>query len=400
MQKEVLNNGLTVLYQHKPGNSVVIEVMVASGSNNEAKNEKGISHFIEHMLFEGTEKRPTNLLISNEIEKIGGEFNAYTTNERTCYYIKVLKKHFLTAVDVLSDIILNPSFKDKDLKREKGIVLKEIDLVNDEPRFYQWDLLQKNMFVNHPAKNPVYGDKKVIKNLSREQVLEYFNRHYVAKNMVLSIVGDIKEWKKEIRKKFAKLPSGKTLPIKVIEPESRTNKSCKIKKKIVNTYLILGFKTVPRTHPHSYVLEVINSILGRGQSGRMFTEIRAKKGLAYDVGTQNINEITFGYFAAYATIEKSKIDQVKRLIFQEIEKLKDLQEQDLKEAKDYLEGSYLLDLEDGQKVADQILFWEQAKQANEIRTYLQRIKLVTINDIKTVINKYFQHHVFVLVEGK
>ncbi|MBT4110446.1 insulinase family protein [Candidatus Woesearchaeota archaeon] len=400
MKKVVLDNGLTVYFQQNKSNAVVIEVMVKVGSNNETETERGISHFIEHMVFEGTKKRPNNWLISNEIEKIGGEFNAYTTNERTCFYVKVLKKHFTKGVDVLSDILQNSLFDPKDLDKEKNIVIKEIDLVHDEPRYYQWDLLQRTIFKKHPSKNPVYGSKNVIKNLNREKVMDYFNRYYVPNNMIISVVGDVKGWKKELEDKFV-FEKGKDVTLKKVnEPVAKSNTLKKEKRKIASTYAAMGFKTIPRSHPDSYILDVINGILGRGQSGRMFTEIRGKKGLAYDVGTQNLNDSTYGYFAVYATIDKKNLPLVKKMIFAEIEKLKKINTIDLKEAKDYIEGDYLLDIEDPQKVADQIVYWEQVKSVDLMNSYIKKIKEVTIADVRRVINKYFNYHTLVVLEGK
>jgi len=202
VKKIVLANGLTVIYKKKRGNSVVVEVMIKVGSNHEQKNERGISHFLEHILFEGTTTRPTNKDVSNEIEKIGGDFNAYTSNEKTCFYIKVLKKHFKIAVDVLADILQNPLFKETDIKKEKNVVIKEIDMVNDEPKYHQWILLQKLLFDKHPCRFPTYGDKKVIKNLTRQKLIKFFKKYYVPNNMVISIVGDVSNWKKEIKKKM------------------------------------------------------------------------------------------------------------------------------------------------------------------------------------------------------
>ncbi|HLD72787.1 MAG TPA: pitrilysin family protein [Candidatus Nanoarchaeia archaeon] len=400
MQKVVLDNGLTLLFQEKKGNAVVVEVLVKVGSNQETDKEKGLSHFIEHMLFEGTKNYPTNWLLSNEIEKIGGEFNAYTTNERTCFYVKVLKKHYPKAVEILAEIIKNPLFKKEELEKEKNIVIKEIDLVNDEPRYYQWDLLLRTMYTHHPSKYPVYGKKEVIRNLTQEKVLNYFHRYYSPNNMIISVVGDLKDWKKEMLKHFLlnknRLPSVKTIK----EPNQTKNITKTEKKKILSTYTVLGFKTVPKDHPDSYVLDVINGVLGRGQSGRMFTEIRAKKGLAYDVGTQNLNDHTFGYFAVYATVDKKKLQIVKSTVLSELKKLRKLNPKDLQEAKDYIEGDYLLEVEDPQKVADQLVFWEQINHAQKMYEYVQQIKKVTLSDVKRVVDKYFKHYTWVIVEGK
>ena len=400
MKKVVLDNGLTILFEQKKGNAVVIEIMVKVGSNYEKVDERGISHFIEHMLFEGTKKRPTNLLISNEIEKIGGEFNAYTTNERTCFYVKVLKKHFTTAIDVLADILQNSLFKKEDVIKERNIVVKEIDLVNDEPRYYQWDLLQRTIFEKHPTKYPVYGSKKVIKGLTREKVLDYFNRYYIPNNMIISVVGDVNNWQKEIKNRFVSKRKTKLSSKKISEPTQRKNKEKKEKRKIASTYSVMGFKTVPRSHKDSYTLDIINGVLGRGQSGKMFTEIRAKKGLAYDVGTQHLADIDFGYFAIYATIDKKNLQLVKKTVLSELNKLKTLSAKDLNEAKTFIEGDYLLEMEDPQKIADQIVFWEQAGSANLIKSYVTNVNKVTLSDVKRVMEKYFKYHTFVIVEGK
>ncbi|MBU0459970.1 MAG: insulinase family protein [Nanoarchaeota archaeon] len=400
MQKATLSNGLKIIYEKKERQSVVVEVMIKVGSNDENVHERGLSHFLEHMLFEGTKSKPTNRAITNEIEKIGGDFNAYTTNERTCFYIKVLKKHYSKAVNILADILKNSLFKESDVAKEKNIVLREIDLVNDEPSYYQWILLQKNLFKNHPCRNPTYGDKKVIDNLTREKVVNYFNHYYIPNNMVISVVGNIPQWKKEIEKQFIleKKPNIKRQSVK--EPTASKNVIKKEKKKISSTYTILGFKTVPRTSPDIYPLEVINSFLGRGQSGRIFTELRSKRGLAYDVGSQNISEATFGYFAVYATIKKKNIKLVKKLILNELEKLQQLTEKDLLEAKNYIEGNYLLELEDTQKLADQLLAWEMVKDAQLMHNYTKKIKQVSLNDVKRVAKKYFQKHTMIVLEGK
>ena len=163
---------------------------------------------------------------------------------------------------------------------------------------------------------------------------------------------------------------------------------------------MVGFKTVSRAHSDSYVLDVINGILGRGQSGKMFTEIRSKRGLAYDVGTQVLSDNNFGYFAAYAIIDKKNVELVKNLMLEEIQILRNVSEEEVQEAKDFIEGDYLLEIEDAQKVADQLLFWEQVKSAEEMDEYLHKVKKVMVNDVKRVVEKYFKHYVQVVLEGK
>src|SRR3989344_3769733 len=400
MKKVVLANGLTVLYYPKKSNSVVVEVMINVGSCHEKPDERGISHFLEHILFEGTSKRADNKEISNEIERIGGDFNAYTSTAKTCFYAKVLRKHFSIAVDVLADILQNPLLRETDIKKEKNVVLKEIAMIYDEPRYHQWILLQQNLFEKHPCRFPTYGDERVIKALNRKKVEQFFKKYYVPNNMVVSIVGDVPNWRKEIEKQFV-FEKGKVSKMSFpAEPSLRKNKKIILKKKIFNTHLVLGFKTVSRANPDSYVLDVINGILGRGQSGKMFTEIRSKRGLGYDVGTQVLSDSNFGYFATYAIIDKKNIELVKELMLAEISNLKEVSAEEVKEAQDFIEGDYLLEIEDGQKVADQLLFWEQVKDAAQMGEYLRKIKKVTVSDVKRVIEKYFGHYTQVVLEGK
>ena len=186
----------------------------------------------------------------------------------------------------------------------------------------------------------------------------------------------------------------------VMELPLKGNKEVREKKDVTNTYVVLGFKTVPKNHPDSYALEIIDGILGRGQSGKMFTEIRGKKGLAYDVGTQHVNDVSFGYFAIYATIDRKNITLIKKMMLQELDKLQQVTPKELEEAKTFTEGDFYLDVEDNQRLADQLLFWEQSGHAQELHRYIPKIKKVTIKDVKRVAKKYFQKHVFVVIEGR
>lgn len=400
MQKIKLKNGLTIIYEEKESNSVAVEVLVKTGSNQEKEKERGISHFIEHLVFEGTKKRPSSQLIANEIERLGGDLNAYTSKERTCFFVKVLKKHFEIALDVLADIVQNPLFREEDITKEKKVVEKEIDLVNDEPRFYQWVLFEKNLYGKHPVRFPTYGNKNIIKRLDRKKIIEYYQKYYHPKNIVITIAGKVGPWREKVEEKFAFRAGKETSEIKAQEPLLKKNKIKKEKRKVANSYLVLGFKTLPRSHPDSYVLDVINGILGRGQSGWMFQEIRSKKGLAYEVGTQAVSEKDYGYFAVYLSTDKEKIGLVKKIILGQLQRLKKLREKELQEAKNYIEGDYLLEIEDNQKLADHLCFWEQVGKAEMMEEYVEKIKTVKIDDIKRVVDKYFKNYCLCVVEGK
>lgn len=400
MQKFKLRNGITLLFEKNNSKSVAVEVMFKVGSNYESKNLAGISHFLEHMLFEGTKKRKTSREISNEIEKYGGEFNAYTTGDRTGFYIKIINKRFETALDILSDMVSNPLFDERIIKKEKQVVLKEINMITDDPRLHQWILFQKTLFEKHPAKNPTYGTVEAVNNFDRKQVADYYFTHYVPNNMIISIIGNVKSVKNNVEKFFAHLNPKKWHKRPIVEEPHQTKiKRFVEKKKTLNSYLVLGHKTVPRLHKDSYIFDVITAILGRGQSGWLFDEIRNKRGLAYQVGVNNESEYDYGIFAVYAGLDKSKIEQAKNIILEQFKRLQDINNKELEEAKTYIEGNHALTMEDNFHHADNITFWETIKDAKLADSYLKNIREVSFEDVKRVTRKYLnEKYTMVVIE--
>ena len=390
MKKFVLENGLRVVFEKKPAKSVAIEITVKSGSNDEANKINGISHFIEHMVFEGTKKRKTNREIANEIEKLGGELNAYTSNERTCFFAKVLNKHLDKALEVLSDIIQNPLFEKKSIDRERKVILKEINMVKDEPRFHQWILFQKALFKRFPAKNPPYGTVKAVKSLKRKDLLNYYKKYYIPNNMIVSIAGGVRNPIPAIKRYFNNFKR-KTLTKKkkIAEPKQRNASKSVEKRNILSSYMVLGYKTVARKEKDSYALDIIKAILGRGQSGKLFIEIRNKRGLAYEVGVNNEANINYGYFAVYLNTDKKNIPLVVKLILEEFQKLKSITNEELKEAKDYLEGEYILHNEDNFHLADELNFWQMNGDSNLINSYVKNIRKIRKEDVVRAVNRDF-----------
>jgi len=388
MKRIKLKNGLRILSSQQKTKSIAIEVSVHVGSNDEKRSWRGISHFIEHMLFEGT-KTKTGLEIANSIEKLGGEFNAATSNERTVFYIKILEKHFDIALDALSDIIQNPKFDGKLMEKEKKVVLEEIKMVHDDPRYYQWVLFQKNLFKKHPTRNPVYGEEETVKNLSREDLLAFHQTYYVPNNMVISVAGDIKDKAVKIKRKFSGMRKERILRSKkVSEPRQTARKKVMEKRKLKHSYLVLGYKVGSRMKKDSYALDIIHAILGRGQSGRLFSEIRTKRGLAYEVGVYHEAESDYGIFAAYLSTPKENITRAVNLIKKEFDKLKNISQEDVNDAKTYIEGLYSLDYEDSQKQAELLAEWEFISDAKEADRYLGKIKKVSVEEIRKTAKKY------------
>ncbi|MDP3766075.1 MAG: pitrilysin family protein [Nanoarchaeota archaeon] len=402
MEKYYLKNGATVIFEKNNSKSVAIEVMFKFGSNFENKKTLGLAHFLEHMLFEGTKKRKDSREIANEVEKYGGEFNAYTTGDRTAFFIKIISKRFDAALDILSDMVSNPVFGKKIIEKEKRVILKEINMVTDDSRLHQWILFHKILFDRHPVKNPTYGTVETVKSFDRKHVADYYYSHYIPNNMVVSVVGNVKNVKARIKKYFGNLkPSKKIHRTKVEEPLQRKAKKFVEKRKTLNSYMVLGYKTVPRLHKDSYALNVIAAILGRGQSGWMFDEIRNKRGLAYQVGVNDDNESDYGTFAVYTSLDKMNMEKSKGIILQQFRRLEKLSKKDLEEAKTYIEGSHALETEDNFSRADNLAVWETIKDAKLAESYLKEIKKVAIGDVKRVARKYLNNkYTLVVIEQK
>lgn len=398
MKRFVLKNGLTVLLKQRPTSSVAIEVTIKVGSNYEPLRLKGISHFIEHMLFEGTKKRSAQQ-IANEIESIGGEINALTATERTSYYVVVLYKYFDRALDVLSDLIQNPLFDEKMMEKERSIVLDEVNLTTDDPKIHQWVLFQKILYRKHPCRYPIYGTRKSILNLRKKDLIDFYSQYYVPNNIIISIVGNVNEKvlkKVESAFSFSKkfLPERK----KVVEPKQIRPLSFIERRKVSQSYMVYGYRSVSRSHPDSFTLDVIRSVLGRGQSSRLFHEIRTKRGLAYSVGVHYEAGIDYGWIAVYVGSDKKNIKKIKNIILEEIRHLKNLSSNELKDAINFIEGDYLLSNEDNHTFADIMSAWELIGEPCLVEDYVKKVKRVKRGDVKRVVNKYFKNPAYVIIK--
>lgn len=390
MKKTKLKNGLTIIYHKKQSDSIAIEITVKTGSNNEDKKTSGISHFIEHIVFEGTENYTTSKELANEIEKYGGELNAYTEEERTVFYIKIIKKHFDIALKVLENIVFKPTLKQQIIDKERKIILDEIKMVTDEPRFQQWVFFAKTLFEKHPSKNPIYGTKEAVKAITRKELIEYYKKHYIPNNIIITVVGDIDRAQKLIEKKLSKYKLGKiVLRQKIKEPKQIKPKIAIQKKEVSNSYAVLGYKTPNRLDKESYALDIIGAILGRGQSGKIFYEIRTKRGLAYEVGVHHEPEKDCGSFAIYFGTDKKNINKIVKIALEELNKIQKITDLELIEAKDYIEGSHKLHMEDTFRQADDIGYWALIGKPQNTQTYISTIRKITIDEVKKVAKKYF-----------
>ncbi|UCD04004.1 MAG: insulinase family protein [Candidatus Woesearchaeota archaeon] len=399
IKKYRLANGPTIVHVPTETNSVALQVLVNVGSINENKNNNGISHFIEHLLFKGSKKFKTNKEITHEIEKLGGYINAYTSKERTCFHIKILNKHFDKALDVLLEVVQNPLFREKDIEKERDIISREIDIVFDDPRFYQWILLNRTLYEGSPIAVPTYGSKEIIMKLTKKDILDHYLKYYEPGNIIIIVVGKVSNIKNKIERKF-KLKENKQEKITIEAKPLKKVKEIIEKRKIASSYLVLGYRAPKRTENDSYVLDIIHSILGKGMSGRLFDEIRNKRGLAYDVGSAYISERDYAYFTVYANVQKKNIQKVKDLINKEL-KLRNLTEKELKESKDFIEGNFYLVIENTEHLADIIGFWEQTSKSEDLNDYVKKIKKVSLDDVKKAVKEYFSKpYAIAIIEGE
>jgi len=386
MIKHTLKNNLRIIHKKTDSDLFTINISVLVGSNNESEKILGISHFMEHMLFEGTKKRTSEELTA-EIEKYGGDINAYTTNEKTNFYIKIHKRHAKKAIEILSDMMLNPKFDEKAIKKEKEVVLGEINMVNDEPRNYQWVLFEKKLFPK-PFAYPTYGTKKTVAALTNKDLIAFHKKYYVPNNIIITLVGECKNSTALITKYFD-FKNKKRVTTSLKYKVNNKKKIFKEKKKgLSHQYTIIGYQAPIRSSKDSYTLDVIKSILGKGQSGKLFVEIRTKRGLTYDLGIYHHSGPRYGYMAFYVNAKKEKMPLIEKIFFKEIEKLKNIKDKDLNEAKSFLEGQMALKVEDSQEHADLLSLFEEAGDYKGFASYIKNIRKVTKNDIKKAVSKY------------
>ncbi|MEA2021321.1 MAG: pitrilysin family protein [Candidatus Caldatribacteriota bacterium] len=362
--------------------SVSIVIGIGAGSRYEEKKYQGISHLIEHMLFKGTRNRENTLEISRVVEGIGGAINASTSEENTILYVKVPQKVFVTAFDVLADIILNSLMRNDDLQREKNVVIEEIRKCKDTPEELVGLLLDKIMWKNHPLGRGILGDEKSVRAISREILLSYIDKLYRPNNMVISIAGKVKteEVIFKVKKYFEGMENKEIkeyLPIKEKQEENQIN----IRSKKTNqTHLCFGFPTISRMHPDRYSVDLLDIILGSGLSSRLFQEIRVKRSMAYDVHSyvQYFNDI--GSFNIYAGVDSDRLKESIKVILEELRKIRenDLPEEELIKAKEMYKGALSLNLESTLNQAfwleNKLLLYGKPFTEDEVKKKIEKVE--------------------------
>ncbi len=354
--KKVLKNGLrVVLIPEKENPATTVLVLVEAGSKYETKNINGISHFLEHLCFKGTKKRPSALMIAGELDRIGSEYNAFTSQEWTGYYAKAQAKHNDLILETVSDLYLNPIFDEKELEKEKGVVIEELNMYEDMPQRKVQDLFQELLYGDQPAGWDVGGKKEIIQKITRKNVLDYRSEHYVASATAVIVSGSFnpKTIMPKIEKHFANIHDGKKSgKVKVVEKQTKPEILIKHKESD-QTHLVLGCRAYDLFDERKYALEVLADILGGGMSSRLFQKVREELGAAYYVRA-GVDALTdHGVLAVSAGIEHSKIEIVIKAILGELARITkgDITEKNLVDAKEHLSGRLMLGLETSDALA-------------------------------------------------
>ncbi len=395
--KQTLPNGLRIITVPQPGNlATTVLVLVEAGSKYEVKEINGISHFLEHMCFKGTTNRATAMQIAGELDGLGAEYNAFTSHEWTGYFAKVESHHSSEALDIISDLYLNPVFDPAEIEKEKGVIIEELNMYEDMPQRKIGDIFMHLLYGEQPAGWDVGGEKDIIRTLTKENFIKYRGAHYLPKSTILIITGNFDEKKilEQANKLFAKMPEGsKGSKLAVTEGQARPELLLKFKESD-QSHIMIGVRAFSMFDKRRYALEVLSDILGGGMSSRLFQKVREELGAAYYVRASADLYTDHGYLAAGAGVEHSKLKIVIKAILEEFNKLKNekVSEAELARAKSHLSGNLLLGLETSDALA--IYYGSQEILKRSVTTpdeLVQGINSVTAEQIQEVAKDIFKN---------
>jgi predicted Zn-dependent peptidase len=395
--KKVLKNGLRILtIPMKDNPTVTVLVLVEAGSKYENKENNGISHFLEHMCFKGTLKRPSALEITKELDSIGALYNAFTSQEHTGYYAKADYKNFDTILDVVSDMYINPTFPEKEIEKEKGVIIEEINMYEDMPQRKVADLFFEMLYGDQPAGWNIAGPKENIRGMKRSDFIDYRMRHYVASATTIVVAGKIDEKKvmEKVTKAFKGMSDRRKDDKKKVVEEQKEPAVKLFYKDTDQSHIIVGNRTFNAYYKYNPIIRVMNAVLSGGMSSRLFQKMRDELGICYYVHAENDTFTDHGVFAVSAGLDSSRIKDGIAAILQELKKLmlEKIPEAELKKAKQYLIGSLNLGLESSDAVSgfygDQEVIHKDLKNPDDIE---KEINAVKAEDIQLMAKRVFKN---------
>jgi predicted Zn-dependent peptidase len=392
---KLYSNGLNVLTVHVPeAESVVFTVYVKVGSRYENEKIAGIAHYLEHVFFKGSRNYPYSSSISSLVDGVGGDFNASTSKENTEFYIKTSKTHFDMIFDILTDMILNPLFDEKELEKEKGVVIEEINMYQDNPGAQAENNLESIMWPDSPLGRDIIGTHASIRALTKKQVFEFKNKFYQPGNIILGVAGnfDPKKVAKKVENTWARLENKKVGTFKkATDKQAKPNLHIEYKA-TKQAHMALGFKSFPHDHKKNAATFLLASILGGSMSSRLFMNIREQKGLAYYIRASNSAYFNTGNFTIHAGLKIDSTLEALREVLMELRKVKSeiVIDAELKKAKDYIKGKVALGLEDTHQKLDWVL--DSFAVRGRVKTpqeFFQQLDTINAKDIQDVANEIF-----------
>lgn len=398
-ETSTLSNGIRVVSENIPYvKSIAIGIWVGAGSRFEKDQYNGISHFLEHLFFKGTEKRSARD-IAESLDAVGGQLNAFTTKEYTCYYAKVLDEHLDIALDVLSDMFFNSKFSEKDIQKEREVIIEEIKMYEDTPDEIIHDIFSQTIWEGHPLGNPVLGSEETISTFTRDDFLNYIDTYYVPENVVIALAGKIEHDK--IIETLEKLFGSAKNKAMVIDPFPPVNHSLvqNIYRDVGQVQICLGSPGLPQDHPQIYPLYVLNSVLGGGLSSRLVQEIREERGLAYSVYSYHSSFSDAGLFTFYAGTRPENYELVIQLVIKEAFNIAQngISEKELSKAKEQLKGNLYLGLESVgsrmTRIGRSLLSLNRLITPEEV---VNNIDKVSIDEVKDLAKQIFQEDKFTI----
>ncbi|MFO0701476.1 MAG: pitrilysin family protein [Nitrospira sp.] len=393
-RKVILNNGIRLVTERIPTvKSVTIGLWVNAGSRDETPEEAGYSHFIEHMLFKGTASRSATD-ISREIDALGGEMNAFTTRETTTFYVKVLDQHLPQAVDLLSDLFLRSRLSQREIEKEKQVVLEEIRMVQDDPEDLIQELHTRLVMGTHPLSRPILGNASTIVQIRRQDLLDYMDRHYRPEDIVVAVAGnfDQRKLEKTMIRLFGRYQTSMgTLSRKRWPAELHGGVTLK-QKPLEQVHLCVGLQGIASGHKDRYVIYALNSVLGGSVSSRLFQEIREKRGLSYSIYSFLSGYSDTGTITVYAGTRVEEVDRVLDLVTREIQKLakRGMTSEELKRTKDQMKGGLMLSLESSHSRMNKLAKDELIAEAHtSLEEMISDIDAVTESQVSRVARDLF-----------
>lgn len=393
--KITLKNGLRIITVPMFDNpSVTVLVMVEAGSKYENKGNNGLSHFLEHMVFKGTPKRPKAIDISRELDSIGSHYNAFTSQEFTGYYAKADKRHLDTIIDVVSDMYNNPLFDEEEIKKEKGVIVEEIRMYQDLPQQHVQNVFMELLYGDTPAGWNIAGTEANVKSFDREQFIKYRNEHYLASSTIVIVSGsfDEKSTIEKIEKAFANIGTNtKAGKQSVIENQKAPQIRLEFKE-TDQTHLVIGVRTFPITDVRMPAMLVLSTILGRGMSSRLFAKMRDTLGICYYVRTEHNPFTDHGFLSISAGVDNARVQEAIIGIMEECERLKVelVSLPELQKAKDYIAGTTMLELETSDARAEYCGYQEVMKKIVDLPSdIIERVNKVSSEDVLNLAKEIF-----------